>query len=64
MATIGERNFVLYRGVVLSQGLVCTIRVHLGLSEVAFMKGVLTLEVTFVEGCPHFRSDLVEGCPL
>ena len=27
---IGEQNFVLYRGVVLSQGLMCTKRVHLG----------------------------------
>ena len=42
VATIGERNFVLYRGVALSQGLICTKRVYLGLSE-----------VVFIEGCPH-----------
>ena len=36
------RNLVLYRGLALSQGLICTKRVHLGVSE-----------VTFIEGCPH-----------
>ena len=35
-----------YRGVALSQGLICTNRVHLGLSEV----GVLTSGVTFRRG--------------
>ena len=34
----------------LSLGLICTKRVQLGLSEVAF-----------IEGCPHVRGDLYEG---
>ena len=44
MATI---DTVLYRGVGLSQGSICTIKVHLGLSEVAH-----------IEGCPRVRSGL------
>ena len=44
------QNFVLYRGVALSQGLICTTRVYLGLSEVAF-----------IERCPHVRGGLYEG---
>ena len=36
-------------GVALSQGLICTKRVHLGLSKVAF-----------IEGCPHVRGGLYE----
>ena len=32
-------------GVALSQELICTIRVHLGLGD-----------VTFIEGCPHIRG--------
>ena len=40
MATIGDCNFVLNRWVALSQGLICTIRVHLGLSKVAYIRGV------------------------
>ena len=53
VSTIGERNFVLYKGVALSQRLICTVRVHLGLSEVAF-----------IEGYPHIRGGLYEGIPL
>ena len=34
----------------LSQGVICTKRVHLGLTEVAF-----------IEGCPHVRGGLYEG---
>ena len=37
-------------GVALPQGLICTKRVYLGLSEVAFIKGVLTPGVAFVGG--------------
>ena len=36
--------------VALSQGLICAISVHLGLSE-----------VVFIEGCPHVRGGLYEG---
>ena len=43
-------SLVLYRGVALSQGLICTKTVYLGPSEVAF-----------IEGCPHIRSGLYEG---
>ena len=53
MATIGERNFVLYRGVALSQRLICTARVYLGLIEVAI-----------IEGCPHVWGDFYGGGPL
>ena len=52
VATIGERNFVLYRGVALSQRLIYTKRAHLGLCEVAC-----------IEGCPHIRGGLYRGCP-
>ena len=40
VAVIGEWDFVLYRGVALSQGLICSKRVHLGLSKAAFIEGV------------------------
>ena len=51
VATIGEQNFVLYRTrVALSQRLIRTNRMHLGLSEVAF-----------IEGCPHVRGGLYRG---
>ena len=43
-------NFVFYRMVALFQGLICTKRVHLGLSKVAF-----------TEGRPHVRGGLYEG---
>ena len=46
----GLRNFVLYKEVTLSQGLIYTKRVHLRLSEVVFM-----------QGCPHVRGGLYEG---
>ena len=36
----------------LSQGVICTKRVDLGLSEVAFIE---------IEGCPHIRVGLYEG---
>ena len=41
---LGECNFVPYRGLALSQGLICTKRVHLGHSKVAFIEGVLMPE--------------------
>ena len=50
----------LYRGVALSQGLICIKWVYLGLSKVAF---------SFIEGCPLIRDGLyegfhcIEGCP-
>ena len=50
VATIGEQNFVLYRGVALFQGLICTKRVHLGLSEVA--------------GCPHSGVTFKRGSTI
>ena len=37
----------------LSQGSICTMRVHLGLSKVAL-----------IEGCPHIRGGLYEGCTV
>ena len=40
----GEQDFFLYRGVTLSQWLICTKRVHLGHSK-----------VSFIEGCPNVR---------
>ena len=40
----------LNRGVALSQGVICTKRVHLGLSEVAF-----------IERCPRVRGGLYKG---
>ena len=40
MDAIGEQNLSFNRGVVLSQGLICTKRVHMGLSEEAFIKAV------------------------
>ena len=40
----------LYKGVALSQGLIYTKRVHLGLSK-----------VTFIEGCSHVRGGLYDG---
>ena len=46
VATIRERNCVLYRGVALFQGSICTKRVFLGLA--------------FIEGCPHVRGGLYE----
>ena len=42
-------NFVLIQGWPYSQGLICTIRVYLGLSEVAL-----------IEGCPHIRGGIYE----
>ena len=50
VATIGEWNFGLYRGVSLSQGLIFNKRVHLGLSEVAYI----------IEMWSHVRGDLYE----
>ena len=46
----GMRFCPLNEGVALSQGLICTKRVHLGLSKVAF-----------IEGCPHIRGGLYRG---
>ena len=45
---VGNEIFVFGGGGVaaLSQGLICTKRVHLGLSKVAF-----------IEGCPHVRGE-------
>ena len=46
----GHHCGVLYSGVVLSQGFICTKRVDSGLSKVAF-----------IERCPHVRGGLYEG---
>ena len=43
------------RGAALSQGLICNKRVHLGLSEVAFI---------FIEADPHVGGSLYEGFHL
>ena len=45
----GMKFCPLWRGGLIFQGLIYTIRVHLGLSEVAL-----------IEGCPHVRGDLYE----
>ena len=42
----------------LSQGLICTIGVHLGLGEVAFIEHV---RGDLYKGCPHVRGGLYEG---
>ena len=47
----------------LSQGLICTKRVHLGLTEVAFIEGCPQVRGGLCEGCPHVRGGLYEGCP-